>query len=115
LTQDGRIAKRLIGDDTKIEKEYIVRVQGTLTDDQLKLLNHGLELDGRALRPAQVSWLNADQLRFILREGRKRQIRRMCELVNIKVVGLKRVRVGKVMLSNLPEGQWRYLAPGEEF
>ena len=115
LTQDGRVAKRLIGDDTKIEKEYIVRVQGTLADDQLQLLNHGLELDGRALKPAQVSWLNADQLRFILREGRKRQIRRMCELVNIKVVGLKRVRVGNVMLSNLPEGQWRYLAPGEEF
>ncbi|UJP01108.1 MAG: pseudouridylate synthase, partial [Nitrosomonas sp.] len=71
--------------------------------------------DGQALKPAQVSWQNQNQLRFILHEGKKRQIRRMCELVNLKVTGLKRVRIGKVRLGNLPEGQWRYLEDGEKF
>jgi len=115
LTQDGRIARQLIGDDSDIEKEYLVRVSGRLDDKGLALLNHGLSLDGRALRPARVGWQNADQLRFILKEGRKRQIRRMCELVGLKVVGLKRVRIGRVRLGELPSGQRRYLRPDELF
>mgnify|MGYP003460542384 FL=1 len=115
LTQDGRIAKQLIGEYSRIEKEYLVRVEGDLPPAKLALLNHGLSLDGQALKPAQVSWQNRDQLRFILHEGKKRQIRRMCDLVNLKVTGLKRVRIGKVKLGNLPEGQWRYLEDGERF
>jgi len=115
LTQDGRVAKRLIGDDSEVEKEYLVRVEGRLDERGLTLLNHGLALDGRRLRPAKVSWQNADQLRFVLKEGRKRQIRRMCELVGLKVVGLKRVRIGRVRLGELPLGQWRYLRDGEAF
>ncbi len=115
LTQDGRIARQLIADDSQIEKEYLVRVQGTLSAKGLQLLNHGLSLDGVALKPAKVSWQNEDQLRFVLREGRKRQIRRMCELVGLKVVGLKRIRIGRVKLGDLPIGQWRYLGPNEQF
>jgi 23S rRNA pseudouridine2604 synthase len=170
LTQDGRVARQLIGEDSVMEKEYLVRVAYTgvanpsaatsaaatypglaasktamsgrgsapggapqqlirLDDDdpvtsdvqsvfppeKLKLLRHGLSLDGQALKHAKVEWQNPEQLRFVLTEGKKRQIRRMCELVGLKVVGLKRVRVGKVMLGNLPVGQWRYLAPHERF
>ena len=115
LTQDGRIAKQLIGENSDIEKEYLVRVAGRLDAKDLALLNHGLSLDGRTLRPAKVGWQNADQLSFILKEGRKRQIRRMCELVGLKVVGLKRVRIGRVRLGDLPPGQWRYLRPDEGF
>ena len=115
LTQDGRVAKQLIGEDSEIDKEYLVRVEGELIDNGLQLLNHGLELDGVPLRRAQVSWQNEDQLRFVLREGKKRQIRRMCELVGLKVVGLKRIRIGKVKLGNLPTGKWRYLAEDEVF
>ncbi len=119
LTQDGRVAKHLIGQDSEIEKEYLVRVQypqpGRLPPEKLKLLNHGLSLDGKALQPAKVQWQNDDQLRFVLKEGKKRQIRRMCEAVGLKVVGLKRVRIGKVLLGNLPPGQWRYLRPDEKF
>jgi 23S rRNA pseudouridine2604 synthase len=115
LTQDGRIAKQLIGEDSPIDKEYLVRVQGKLTEKQLALLNHGLSLDGEALKPARVTWQNEDQLRFILHEGKKRQIRRMCEMVGLKVMGLKRVRIGKVMLGDLPPGQWRYLRDDERF
>jgi 23S rRNA pseudouridine2604 synthase len=115
LTQDGRIARQLIGADSQIEKEYLVRVEGSLSGEGLSRLNHGLALDGTALRPARVGWQNDDQLRFVLQEGRKRQIRRMCELVGLRVTGLKRVRIGKVMLGDLPLGQWRYLGAGERF
>ena len=171
LTQDGRVARQLIGEDSQMEKEYLVRViytgvvntlaatsaaathaarplarsqtqpypqasrpapptqlsriddddpvsldvQSVFPADKLKLLGHGLSLDGQALQAARVEWQNPEQLRFVLTEGKKRQIRRMCELVGLKVVGLKRVRVGNVMLGNLPVGQWRYLAPHEKF
>jgi 23S rRNA pseudouridine2604 synthase len=115
LTQDGRVAKQLIGENSSVEKEYLVRVEGTLTDDGMRRLRHGLTLDGVNLRPAQVSWQNEDQLRFVLREGRKRQIRRMCEIVGLYVTGLKRVRSGNVPLGGLPVGKWRYLRSDESF
>ncbi|OQW88215.1 MAG: RNA-binding protein [Rhodoferax ferrireducens] len=164
LTQDGRVARQLIGEDATMEKEYLVRViytgiENTLAatsaaatyaarpaaraalpagatqqlsriddDDpvsqdvqavfpaaKLALLRQGLSLDGQKLKPALVEWQNPEQLRFVLTEGKKRQIRRMCEQVGLKVVGLKRVRIGRVMLGNLPVGQWRYLAPHEQF
>ncbi|HRK57049.1 MAG TPA: pseudouridine synthase [Burkholderiaceae bacterium] len=115
FTQDGRIAKQLIGENSSVEKEYLVRVDGALSESNLMRLRHGLHLDGRALKPAQVEWINDDQLRFILREGRKRQIRRMCELVNLQVLSLKRVRIGNVRLGRLPQGRWRYLEDGETF
>jgi len=115
LTQDGRIAKQLIGAESVIEKEYLVRVRGHLPDHKLALLNHGLSLDGQPLKPATVRWLNQDQLQFILKEGKKRQIRRMCELVGLDVLQLKRVRIGALRLGNLPEGRWRYLEADEHF
>jgi 23S rRNA pseudouridine2604 synthase len=119
LTQDGRVAKQLIGEQTSVDKEYLVRVQytkeGTLPAADLKKLNHGLWMDGKPLLPAKVRWQNEDQLSFTLREGKKRQIRRMCEMVGLRVLGLKRVRIGKVKLGNLPEGQWRYLRAEEQF
>jgi 23S rRNA pseudouridine2604 synthase len=115
LTQDGRIAKQLIGEDSEVEKEYLVRVQGTLSAEDLARLNHGLELDGEALKPARVKWQNEDQLNFVLKEGKKRQIRRMCELVGLTVVGLKRIRIGRVVLGDLPVGKWRFLWNDEAF
>jgi 23S rRNA pseudouridine2604 synthase len=115
LTQDGRIARQLIGEDSDVEKEYLVRVQGKLSEQGLQLLNHGLSLDGAPLRRARVTWQNRDQLRFVLRQGKKRQIRRMCELVGLDAIGLKRVRIGSVRLGDLPIGQWRYLQSGERF
>jgi 23S rRNA pseudouridine2604 synthase len=115
LTQDGRVARQLIGDDSRVDKEYLVRVEGVLDEPSLALLNHGLELDGRKLRPAKVTWANPEQLRFVLTEGRKRQIRRMCELVGLRVTGLKRVRIGRVRLGDLPLGKWRLLGENESF
>jgi 23S rRNA pseudouridine2604 synthase len=124
LTQDGRVARQLIGEDSGVEKEYLVRVafgavgsdvQAAFPPAQLARLRHGLSLDGQPLKPAKVDWQNPEQLRFVLTEGKKRQIRRMCELVGLKVVGLKRVRIGRITLGQLPLGQWRYLAPHERF
>ncbi len=129
LTQDGRIAKQLIGEDSNIEKEYLVRVvwedapdgpverniSAVFPAERLDKLRHGLSLDGEPLKPAKVSWQNEEQLRFVLREGKKRQIRRMCEQVGLRVVGLKRVRMGRIVLGDLPVGQWRFLGPFEKF
>jgi 23S rRNA pseudouridine2604 synthase len=132
LTQDGRIARQLIGDSSGVEKEYLVRVQwapngpqgqGVISQDvqsvfpkaDMGLLRHGLSLDDQPLKPAEVEWQNPEQLRFVLVEGKKRQIRRMCEQVGLHVVGLKRIRIGNVMLGNLPVGQWRYLGEQESF
>ena len=115
FTQDGRIARSLISDNSSIEKEYLVRVNGTISKDGLKMLNYGLSIDGKKLKQASVKWLNKNQLKFILKEGKKRQIRRMCEMVGLKVIGLKRVRIGKIMLEDLPLGKWRYLSNNEFF
>jgi len=119
LTQDGRVAKTLIGETTSIDKEYLVRVEytkeGKLPESDLKKLCFGLWMDGKPLLPAKVRWQNDDQLSFTLKEGKKRQIRRMCDMVGLKVVGLKRVRIGKVKLGDLPVGQWRYLRADEQF
>ncbi|WP_168663267.1 pseudouridine synthase, partial [Paraburkholderia sp. SG-MS1] len=124
LTQDGRVAKQLIGGHSEIDKEYLVRVaygehtvdvESHFPPESLELLRHGLSLDDVPLKPAQVEWQNGEQLRFVLREGKKRQIRRMCELVGLEVIGLKRVRMGRVMLGALPPGQWRYLSADESF
>jgi 23S rRNA pseudouridine2604 synthase len=152
LTQDGRVARTIIGETSEVEKEYLVRVafhgfdadgkpkansahagkpsQLVRMDDDdpitadvraifppamLERLRHGLSLDGKPLLPAGVSWQNPEQLRFVLKEGKKRQIRRMCEQVGLKVVGLKRIRIGGVSLGMLPVGQWRYLGAHERF
>jgi 23S rRNA pseudouridine2604 synthase len=126
LTQDGRIARHLIGEDAMVEKEYLVRVElmrqpevenvsAAVPPEDLERLRFGLWLDDKPLKPAKVSWQNEQQLRFVLREGKKRQIRRMCEQVGLKVVGLKRVRMGQVVLGKLPLGQWRFLRPDERF
>jgi 23S rRNA pseudouridine2604 synthase len=114
LTADGRMARHVIAGDSGIEKEYLVRVEGDLSDRGMQYLRHGIHLDGRQLRPAEVTWQNYDQLRFVLREGRKRQIRRMCEVVGLEVLGLKRVRIGNVMLGQLPVGAWRLLGSDEQ-
>jgi len=122
LTQDGRVARQLIGEDSDVEKEYLVRVvwqgqhgdvatdvQAIFPTEKLARLRHGLSLDGKPLKPAQVEWQNPEQLRFVLKEGKKRQIRRMCEQVGLHVVGLKRIRIAGVRLGKLAEGAWRHL------
>lgn len=113
LSSDGVVAKAVIGPQSELDKEYLVRVAGHVTESALTRLRHGLELDGRKLKPARVTQIEPQRLRFVLKEGRKRQIRRMCDLVGLRVVDLLRVRIGKLELGDLPEGRWRHLTERE--
>ncbi|MFT5775954.1 pseudouridine synthase [Hyphomonas sp.] len=113
LSEDGVLAKALIGPESKLEKEYHVKVRGDVTEDKLTKLRHGLELDGRQLRPADVTVIKGNELKFILREGRNRQIRRMCDLVELRVIDLIRTRIGPLSLAGLPEGKWRPISGRE--
>ncbi len=102
MSEDGVLAKAIIGPASHLEKEYRVAVMGELTEAKLALLRHGLQLDGRQLRPAEVDLISDMRLRIVLKEGRNRQIRRMCEAVELKVVDLFRVRVGPLTLGDMP-------------
>ena len=113
LSDDGVLAKAVIGPASQLDKEYLVRVTGAVTEAKLARLRHGLSLDGRQLRPARVSLAGEQRLRFVLNEGRNRQIRRMCELVDLAVVDLLRTRIGPLRLGDLPEGRWRALTADE--
>lgn len=113
LTQDGTLAKAVIGSQSLVDKEYLVRVRGQINPAKIQKLTFGLELDGKPLKKAEIKELQPGLLQFVLREGKKRQIRRMCELVGLEVASLKRVRIGRIRLGKLKEGQWRYLGPNE--
>ena len=113
LSDDGVLAKAVIGPESALDKEYLVRVRGEITEAGLARLRHGLQLDGRALKPAKVTPAGEQRLRFVLTEGRNRQIRRMCELVGLEVTDLFRLRIGPLKLGDLPEGRWRTLGAGE--
>lgn len=114
LTSDGRVAKKIIGEHTNIKKEYRVKVSGSINDEGLKLLRHGLKLDGEALKPAEVTWVIANEvLKITLNQGKKRQIRRMCELVGLQVTALKRTQVHPLQLKGLKPSEWRFLTAKE--
>lgn len=113
LSEDGVLAKALVGPSSELAKSYIVRVRGEVSEAALGRLRHGLSLDGRRLKRARVERLGAQTLSFVLREGRNRQIRRMCDLVGVRVIDLKREQIGPVELGALPEGKWRPLSSPE--
>jgi 23S rRNA pseudouridine2604 synthase len=113
MSEDGVVAKAVIGPQSELEKEYRVAIMGEITEEKLELMRFGLELDGRELRPAHVEMISDQRIQVILQEGRNRQIRRMCELLEWKVVDLFRVRVGPITLGDMPEGCWRPLTSEE--
>ena len=115
FTQNGVIAKKLIAEDTNVEKEYIVKVSGAVNSKILKRLQHGLILDNKPLKPAIIKLIGEERLQFILREGKKRQIRRMCALVGLTVLSLHRTRIGNISIDNIGLGKWRYLGKEECF
>ena len=109
LTQDGALVKKLIGEDSNIEKEYLVRVDGEINSTAIQKLSHGLRMNKKALKQAKVEEIEPGLLKIILTEGKKRQIRKMCELVKLRVVSLKSERIGDYVLGDIPEGKWRYI------
>lgn len=113
LSEDGVLAKAVIGEASALDKEYVVFVEGLIDERKLALLRHGMTLDNRVLKRAKVDLIAPQTLRFILNEGMKRQIRRMCEALTLDVLDLQRVRIGPLKLGDLPEGKWRALTEDE--
>lgn len=114
-TQDWRVTRKLKDDAAIMEQEYVVEVAGTLSAEGLKLLNHGLSFNGRALKPIKVSWQNERHLRFALKGIIPGQIAHACTTVGLHVIAMKRLRIGRVVMSRMPIGLWRYLMPHERF
>ena len=115
LTQNGRVARQLIGPNSQIEKEYVVRLTERVPTAALVQMRGELTLDRHILKSAKITQTDDRTLRLILQEGRKRQIRRMCDLVGLKVHSLVRVRIGRIGLGDLARGRWRYLDTSEVF
>ena len=115
LTQDFLIARKLIDDAAKIEHEFIVEVAGDIAPDGLAMLNHGLKFNGKELPPIKVSWQNETRLRFAIKAAQPFLITHMCEKVGLTVLAQKRIRIARIPMSSLPEGQWRYLLGYERF
>lgn len=115
FTQDFRVARKLKEDDYKIEQEFIVEVAGEIEPGGLKLLNHGLDFNGKPLPPIKVSWQNETRLRFALKLPQPWQIEYMCDYVGLTVLSMKRLRIGRIPLAGMPPGQWRYLPNHEKF
>lgn len=107
FTSDGRVAKSIIGPDSEVEKEYIVRFENSVSKKVIEKLSFGLELDGKLLKRAIIEQIDEKTISIILKEGKNRQIRRMCDLVGLEITSLKRVRIGDIQLGSLPQGKWR--------
>lgn len=128
-TQDFRIHRKLLEDAARVEHEVMVDVQGQVSPEALDYLNRTPVVDGRAMIPAKVSisYDNSEDLmdnpnrkpmtglRFAVKGCHPGQIAQMCDSVGLRVVGMKRIRVGRVQLTGLPLGEWRYLLGYERF
>lgn len=115
FTQDFRVARKLVDEGARVEQEYIVEVSGRIREGGLALLNHGLTFNGKEIAPMKVSWQNETRLRFALKGVKPGQIVHMCRMVDLKVVAMKRIRIGRVPMAALAVGHWRYLHEYERF
>lgn len=115
FTQDFRVARKLVEEGARVEQEIIVEVSGTIREGGLALLNHGLPFNGKEIPPMKVSWQNETRLRFAAKGVKPGQLEHMCRMVGLKVVGMKRIRIGRLPMAGLPVGQWRYLHEYERF
>ena len=115
FTQNWHVARKLGDDADTVEHEVIVEIAGELIPHGLKRLSHGLIFNGKPLPPCKVSWQNETRLRFAIKAARLGQIAHMCERVGLEVLSMKRIRIGRVPMAQLPLGQWRYLRADERF
>ncbi len=107
FSQDWRVVRRLTDDRARIEQEFVVEVEGHLNAEGLQRLNRGAH--------ARVSWQSDQHLRFACKGTTADQLQALCAEVGLRVIGVKRLRVGRIPLARLPAGQWRYMAPAERF
>lgn len=115
LTQDPRVRRRLNEDYAQLEQEFVVEISGQLAPYGLKKLAHGLSYRGRPLPPCKVSWQNETRLRFAVKNVQPGQLRHVCGEVGLDVISTRRLRIGRIPLSKMPVGEWRYLPVGERF
>lgn len=113
FTNDGIFSRKIIGEESECEKEYYVKLEGNISDGALKKLEFGISLDGKKLKRAIVKRVSKNSFNIILKEGRNRQIRRMCEKVGFEVILLKRLRISNIYLNDLQEGKFEYLTKDE--
>ena len=118
-TQDKRIIRKLAEEGQWLEQEIIVGVEGQIIEDGLEILYEGLPIPGgnghRRMPPCHVSWQNEGHLRFALKCIAPEEIEKMCDAIGLSVTSMRRLRIGRVSLGKVPEGQWRYLMPWERF
>ncbi|WP_027467789.1 pseudouridine synthase [Deefgea rivuli] len=112
LTQDGRLGRSLA---TENEQEYLLWFDGELSADALKLMNSRTKFDGQLLKPYKITRQSDQQLRIVMRAGLPEFLPALCELVEIQMRSCKRIRIGRIALSSLPEGNWRFLLGNERF
>ncbi|WP_349616809.1 rRNA pseudouridine synthase [Azotobacter salinestris] len=115
FSQQRGVLRRLGEDGDALEQEFVVEVSGELADSGLARLGHGLDYRGRPLPPCKVSWQSERHLRFALKAPQAGQIAHMCRSVGLEVLGLRRIRIGRLAMARLPVGQWRYLGEHERF
>ncbi|WP_122609692.1 rRNA pseudouridine synthase [Pseudomonas viridiflava] len=115
FSQDWKILRKLTDDRSKIEQEYVVEISGEMVPHGLNRLNHGLTYKGKELPKVKASWQNENRLRFAMKNPRPGVIAQLCEAVGLKIVSIRRIRIGGVSMGKLPEGQWRYMTTKEKF
>lgn len=115
FTQDWRVLRKLTADAARIEQEYVVEVSGQMIEHGLNRLSHGLSYKGRELPAVKASWQSENRLRFALKNPQPGMIALLCQAVGLKVVAMRRIRVGGVSIGKVPLGQWRYLSTKEKF
>lgn len=113
LTNDGVIARKVTGEEHTMEKEYEVTVREKINPFKLRFLERGMKLEDGLTLPARTRMLTNNLFRIILKEGRKHQIRRMCEMQHLTVTRLKRLRIGLITLGSLKPGESRPLTEAE--
>jgi len=114
LTQDWGIARKLITDAEKVEQEFIVEIAGEILPETVEQLNQGIQTGGKLL-PVKVSKQSENRLRFAVKGNQRVQIASMCEKAGLKVMAMKRIRIGRIPMASLQAGQWRYLLGYEKF
>jgi 23S rRNA pseudouridine2604 synthase len=115
FSQERGVVRKLTQDEADVEQELVAHVAGRPEPDALLRLGHGLTYEGRALPPVKVSWQSEARLRFAMKGVAPQRVPWMCEQVGLRVIGLKRIRLGRVPMAGLPPGRWRYLRAGERF
>ncbi len=113
LSDDGETVNRIIHPSHNLTKTYVARVTREVTDDDVVSLSSPIEIDGKATHPATVCRKEATTLEFTIKEGRNRQIRRLCERAGLKIKRLTRVRIGEISDETLKPGKWRFLTASE--